>query len=249
MRLAVLADVHANLAALEAVLAAVDQAQVDRVVCLGDLVGYNAEPAECVARIRASADVVVAGNHDRCVTLAGDTRGINEIALAVNEWTRAQLDPDLLHYLASLPARHIEPDRFVAVHGCFLNDTHVNGYVTGTMLQANLEALVARAEWPHIGFCGHTHMPMCGWFVGPSAIESSLASPVQWPASAKAVLVNPGSVGQPRDGDLRASFAIVDLAERSAEVRRVAYDIERSVAAIARAGLPDVLGKRLREGR
>jgi diadenosine tetraphosphatase ApaH/serine/threonine PP2A family protein phosphatase len=248
MRMAVLADLHANLAALEAVEAAIAEATPDLVLCLGDLVGYNAEPADCVARAREAGWTVVAGNHDRDVVGERPALGTSGAARQVQEWTRAQLGEGDLRYLDRLPVRVLEPELFVAVHGCYLNSTHISGYVTGTMLEENLRAVLAQG-WPRLAFCGHTHVPLCGWLDDGGCTEARLVSEVIWPAKASAVLVNPGSVGQPRDGDSRASFAIVDLEARRVTLRRVAYDLERTVRAVLAAGLPASLADRLRAGR
>ena len=249
MRLAVIADVHANAPALEAVLEAVTDLRPDRLVCLGDLVGYNAEPAPCVARVRALADVVVAGNHDIDCLRVEAAEGTSPTARRVQAWTRAQLSVTDTDWLGRLPSLHVDPMGFVAVHGCYLNSTYHTGYVTGTMLEANLRAVVARPEWPRLALCGHTHVPLLGWLSGSRCEEPPFRGTLKWPADADAVLVNPGSVGQPRDGDTRASFVLLDLEERTAELRRVAYDVEKTVAALRAAGLPPELGNRLREGR
>jgi len=248
MRLAVIADVHANRPALEAVLEAVERLAPDRVLCLGDLVGYNAEPSECIARVRAAADAVVAGNHDVDVLTQQPLEGTAAEARLVQAWTRARLSTEDAAYLGGLPNKLTDP-AYVAVHGCYLNPSHVNGYVTSTMLQKNLEVVAADPDYPVVALCGHTHTPMCGWLLLDECVEPRRQDHAVWPAKARAVLLNPGSVGQPRDGDPRASFALVDLEARSFEVTRVPYDIEAAVDAIRRAELPPGLGERLREGR
>lgn len=249
MRVALIADVHANAPALQAVLEVISGLRVDRLVCLGDLVGYNAEPAACVDRVRALADVVVAGNHDLDCLRAEAAGGTSPTARCVQAWTREQLSPTDVGWLGRLPSLHVDPAGFVAVHGCYLNSTYHTGYVTGTMLEANLRAVAERPEWPGLALCGHTHVPLLGWLSGSRCEEPPFRGRMQWPAHAEAVLVNPGSVGQPRDGDTRASFVVVDLEARTAELHRVAYDVEKTVAALQAAGLPAELGDRLREGR
>ncbi|MEW6128326.1 MAG: metallophosphoesterase family protein [Acidobacteriota bacterium] len=249
MRIAILADVHANLSALETVFDAISHLGIDRMVCLGDLVGYNAEPAQCIHLIRTRCQIVVAGNHDHDVAGISQAPGTHSTAHLIQAWTRSQLSSDDRAYLANLPNRIIDPEGFVAVHGCYLNDTHITGYVTGTMLEANLNAILAREGWPHIGLCGHTHTPMVGWLDQGKIVECKPDKTLNWPASARAVLINPGSVGQPRDGDSRAAFAIIDIAARQVEIHRVAYDIEATAKSIANACLPGTLAERLREGR
>lgn len=250
MKIAVIADIHANVPALEAVLEAIATHGVDEIVCLGDLVGYNAEPARAVELVRQHADRIVAGNHDQDVSQGRIYPGTNSVAARSAVWTRQQLSAETLAWLGALPERIVVPDAFVAVHGCYLSEaTHTTGYVTATMLETNLHAIAARVDWPKVALCGHTHLPLAGWIGQRSYAERTLETTERWPASAAAVLINPGAVGQPRDGDPRASYAVLDFAERMVTVHRVAYDIDRAAAAILAAGLPDVLANRLRVGR
>ncbi len=250
MRVALLADVHANRAALEAVLEDVAVQGVARCVGLGDLVGYNAEPAACVALVRAHVGQVVAGNHDVDCVRSDSAPGTNAAAQHVLAWTRAQLDDAALTYLSGLPNHVCDEAGFIAVHGCYLNTLHYTGYVTGTMLAANLAAVAARGDWPKVAFVGHTHVPMYGWITSHGEVlEPPARGCVRWPQDARAVLLNPGSVGQPRDGDPRAAYGLLDTEAGTFEFRRVRYDIDASVAAILAAGLATTLAERLREGR
>lgn len=250
MRIALISDLHGNFAALETVLEALDAVSPERIVCLGDVVGYNAEPHRCIDRLRSRSLVTVMGNHDADAlapdSVAAGSRATTRRAAA---WTREQLDAEDRRFLASLPNRHLDPAGLIAVHGCYLNEHHVTGYVTSTMLPDNLAAVAARPGGPRIACCGHTHVPMCGWLEDGRCSEPPPRASVRWPAAARAVLVNPGSVGQPRDGDPRAAFALIDLAARTVEFHRLPYDIEATVEANRRAGLPAELGERLREGR
>ena len=247
MRLAVIADVHSNLPALRAVLDEIEELAPDRVVCLGDLVGYNAQPSECIEEVLARCDIVVAGNHDVEATSTRSAAGTNAAARHAIDWTRAQLTAAERQELERLPVISVEPE-FVAVHGSYLSDAHFRGYVTSTMLDENLEVVRRRSEWPKLALCGHTHVPMCGYSTPDGVTEAKLHAPVEWERSS-CVLVNPGAVGQPRDGDPRAAFAMVNVEERRVEVHRVAYDIAQTVAASRDAGLPDSLAMRLWEGR
>ena len=247
VRLALIADIHANLAALTAVLDALRSIEVDEVVCLGDLVGYNAEPDVCVAAVRAAADRVIAGNHDVASIRDEVVAGVNSIARAALMWTREHISDETRAYLRGLP-HELVSDHYVAGHGTFLGDDRHSGYVTGTAVRANLEAIADHPTWPKLALCGHTHLPMCTWLEGQLVHSSPLLRPVRWPEHARAVLINPGSVGQPRDGDPRAAAAIVDLGARTVTPIRVEYDVERTIAAIQRAGLPDPLADRLRLG-
>jgi predicted phosphodiesterase len=249
MKLAIIADVHANLRALAAVTAEIEATGVDQVVCLGDLVGYNAEPSESLAQVRVIADIAVAGNHDRDTVSSEPDLGTNTDARSAQIWTRNQLREDELAYLAELPSHVVDFRGFVAAHGCYLSETYVTGYVTSTMLEANLRAVASKNEWPGVALCGHTHSPLCGWLEGDKVVEAQTEEPIHWPSAASTVLINPGSVGQPRDRDPRAAFAVLDLDDRCVEIKRVPYDVEGAARAIRAAGLPPSLADRLSEGR
>ncbi len=248
MRVGIIADVHANLAALEATLEALQRLDVAETICLGDVVGYNARPSECVERIARVCSATVVGNHDRDVLSRAPQDGTRAVARLVQTWTRTQLNSGHLDWLGQLPNRVIHPDGFVAVHGCYMNDLHYTGYVTSTMLPANLERVATRQDWPSVALVGHTHTPVCA-FIHAAQLFESAGAVCQWPKGATAVLLNPGSVGQPRDGDPRASFGVLDVSARTFEVHRVVYDIERTISDLDAAGLPSELGDRLREGR
>jgi diadenosine tetraphosphatase ApaH/serine/threonine PP2A family protein phosphatase len=249
MRIAALADVHANQHAFEAVLAAVDRARPDRVVVLGDLVGYNAAPRECIRLARAHCDLVLMGNHDRDATAAESSAGTSATARLVQQWTRRVLAPDDLSFLASLPCIARAAPGAVAVHGCYLNDVHYRGYVTSTMLEPNLGAVRAAHPGVRVALCGHTHHPLVGWLGAHGSTEIHATGSVRWPADAQVVLINPGSVGQPRDGDPRAAFAIVDTERGIVDFHRVEYDVDGARAAVCAAGLPAEIARRLTEGR
>lgn len=249
MRLALISDVHANVPAIASVLEAIRREAPDVVVCLGDLVGYNAEPSEVIGLIRDLGGPVVVGNHDRDASQPGATPGTNASARIAQSWTQERLSQDERDYLNQLPNIVVEPSEFVAVHGCYLNRSHVSGYVTSTMLGANLRAVRDEPDWPKVSFCGHTHTAMCGWLHRDEVIEPAPPAQVEWPAAVDAVLINPGAVGQPRDGDPRAAFALVDLRDRWIEFRRVEYDVAAAARTIREAGLPEDLAERLRVGR
>jgi predicted phosphodiesterase len=227
MRVGVIADVHANLVALEAVLD--DLPSVDHVVCLGDVVGYNPWPGECVDRVRSVAAVTVAGNHDRTVGTPERYRA-NEMARAGLELARERLDDDQRAWLDDLPERvTVADDRALAVHS-HPDPARRDAYVYPAefdAVAAHVADAVAHAE---ALLLGHTH--------------------VQHAATHEGVLVcNPGSVGQPRDGDPRAAYAVLEVGDDvSVDLRRVEYDVDRVRRAVADAGLPARTGDRLRRG-
>lgn len=224
MRIAVLADIHSNLPALQAVLRDVDATRVDQVWVAGDFVGYNPWPNEVIQILRDRKVRAIRGNHDRAV-LSGDTSWFNDLAAAAIRWTRIMLAPGSVGYLKSLEdrARFSLPHGTVAMfHGSPRNDDE---YV---MPWAADEALMKLAQAPFV-ILGHTHVPMAF-------------------SSRYGILVNPGSVGQPRDNDPRAAWALLETATGGVEERRVPYDIGSVVAEIHKAGLPAELAERLRWG-
>ncbi len=224
MRIAVLADVHANLPALRVVLADVDAHRPDQIWVAGDLVGYNPWPNEVIQVLKDRHVRAIRGNHDRAA-LSGDTSWFNELAAEALRWTRIVLTPASVGYLSSLEDRtrsRVAEGVVTMYHGSPRNDDE---YV---MPWAADEAL-ARMSGAPFTILGHTHLPM------------SLAFP-------SGLLVNPGSVGQPRDQDPRAAWGLLDTAARRFVVRRVAYDIGVVVKEIHKAGLPAELGERLPYG-
>jgi len=224
MRLALLADIHGNLPALEAVLHDVDVVGADQVWVAGDLVGYNPWPNEVIQVLKDRKVRAIRGNHDRAA-LTGDTSWFNDVAAQAIRWTRIVLTPASVGYLKFLEdrSRVTLPHGTVAMyHGSPRNDDE---YV---MPWAVDEVLVRMAR-AHFVVLGHTHVPM--------AFSSRFGT-----------LVNPGSVGQPRDRDPRAAWALLDTATGGVGQRHVSYDIGAVVAAIHKASLPAELGERLRWG-
>ena len=249
MRVAVLADIHANLHALEAVLGEGAVQDSDRVVVLGDLVGYAARPGAVIDRVRDHADTVVFGNHDLAV-LSTKPMSARASARSVAKWTREVLSQEDLSYLSALPACATDASGLLCAHGCYLNDDHYYGYVTSTMAPANLCAVRDREGPERVALCGHTHQTMLATLVGDRVDEARCGStPMRWERRCDAVLINPGSVGQPRDGDPRAAYAVVDTEARSVSFLRVAYDVGATAREIREAGLPEENARRLEEGR
>jgi putative phosphoesterase len=219
MRVGLLSDIHANRVALEAVLS--DMPAVDHLLCAGDVVGYNPWPAECLETVRERGIPTVMGNHDRAV--ASDTAfRFNAMARAGVEHARRELSDEQLEWLAALPEERTELNGNVKlVHGHPENPDHYTYPAEfGADLLGDEELLVM----------GHTHIQAHEIYDG-------------------GIVCNPGSVGQPRDSDPRAAYAVVDLDEREVEERRVEYDIDSVIGAVEAADLPAEIGSRLREGR
>ena len=237
---AVISDIHGNLEALEAVLGDVPDG-IERIYCLGDVIGYGANPNECCDIVRESGMPVISGNHDLAVTdLETDLNWFNPVAAAAVVWTREQLSEENAEFLRTRP-RMIETSEALFVHGSVRDpDEYIINRVSA---QENLAVL--KSEYPDIAICffGHTHVKAVapstnGAMSGGHTLDLRFGGPY---------LVNPGSVGQPRDGDAFASYVIAD--GESVLYRFVEYDIRKAQAKIRAAGLPDVLADRLALGR
>ena len=240
MHVAVLSDIHGNLHALTAVLAAADAASVDEVWCLGDVVGYGARPNECCELVRARAAVCLAGNHDLVVV---GTLGLGEFshdAADAAGWSREHLTEENRAYLAGLPST-AERDGVLLVHAS-PRDPVWEYVLSNDVARASLEA----TEAPLV-LVGHSHVALA------ITADNGRVSGGPAPGGSKVTLegrrlLNPGSVGQPRDGDPRAAWLLLDLEERFAEFRRVPYSIERTQAEMRERGLPQALAARLERG-
>ena len=239
MRVAVVSDIHANLVALDAVLAAVGS--VDAVWQLGDIVGYGPDPDGVVERLDSIGAIGVAGNHDLAALGGPEIDWFNPDARSAMEWTRGRIDDRTRTWLAALPTTRDELG-MTLVHGSPRDP--VWEYVTSVpSARANLAVL----EMP-IGLHGHTHLPMA-WAERDGRIDAISPGPgSSFRLDGRSALLNPGSVGQPRDGDPTASWLEIDTDQGMATWRRTRYDVEAVRTAILDAGLPDRLADRLRLG-
>lgn len=240
MRYAVLSDIHGNLEALRAVLA--DAAQhADDILCLGDVVGYGADPGPCVDLVGARARAVVAGNHERAVTGRLDLTWFNRYARAAAEWTREQVDSDCAAYLDALPLA-AEVEDATLVHASPHHPEEWEYLLTSEDGLAAFEAFATR-----LCFVGHSHVPAM-WSLGSSGPDYERGDVDVTLDAGRRYIVNVGSVGQPRDRDPRAAYALWDVEARHVHVRRVAYDVTAARAKIEAAGLPRFLADRLAAG-
>jgi len=240
MRLAVFSDIHSNLEALEAVLADARARECTQFVCLGDVVGYNANPHECVERVRAMDCPIVKGNHDEQASLIESSRDFNELAEHAIEWTRDNLTEEDKEWLRGLRLQRQVRD-FTIVHATL--DTPAQwGYVFN-----NLDA-AASFTYQHTAVCffGHTHVPMA--FIRDEGIKRVRTEQLRIDMTKK-YFINTGSVGQPRDADWRAAYCIYHLDKNVVEQRRVKYDLATAQKKIVKAGLPRLLAERLAIGR
>ncbi len=239
MRFLILSDIHANLEALEAVLASVE-GRWDRAVCCGDLVGYGADPNAAVDWVRANSSLVVRGNHDRACSGLEDLSWFNPIARAAAVWTHETLTRENLAYLQALARGPAGEDGLAIVHGSPLDeDEYVVTLEDARQLAGYLPA-------PRC-FFGHTHLQ--GGFEYRRQNLRSLVAAGETPLDRDSwYLINPGSVGQPRDGDPRAAYALLDTGEDCVELARANYDIGAAQKKILDAGLPEPLALRLAAG-
>lgn len=237
MKLALISDIHANLEALKATLDDIAGQAVDRIVCLGDIVGYNTNPGACIALIRAADCLCVAGNHDRAVAGKISTETFSTTAARAAAWTRRQLDDEELAFLGGLPLTAEIEGELVAVHGALhpqtgreivrLDDDESRGF--------SFEALMIHPSGARICAFGHTHRAAI-YELRDGGIALRPGDEVRLRDDAY-YLINPGTVGEPRGADRRASYMVVDLAQRIVRQRRVAYDAAAPVRATRKAGL------------
>lgn len=239
MRIAVLSDIHANLPALDAVLA--DAGDVDAVWHLGDVVGYGPDPDGVVARLRSIGAQGVRGNHDAAACGGSEIDWFNPDARRAMEWTRAAIAPATIEWLAALPERRVL-EGVDLVHGSPREPIWEYITTSGVAI-ANLALL----ETP-IGLHGHTHMPVA-WVEDGERVELVRAvREASLELRGRRALINPGSVGQPRDGDRDASYAILDPEAGTVRWHRVAYDVDAVQSAMRHVGLPTSLSSRLAVG-
>lgn len=249
MKYAILGDIHGNLEALQAVLAAARDLGVTKYACIGDIVGYNANPKECLDLLRSLGNDligVVKGNHDEYVSNGKETLGFNPLAAAAVEWTRKQLGPADMEWLKRLHEKlHCSLPgfgRFQLVHGTLDNPSGW-GYIfdrfsAETCFQYQIFSIC---------FIGHTHIPLA-FEKSDMTIAGGFYESVQIEQNRK-YLINVGSVGQPRDGNSRAAFAVFTPGESRVQLYRVDYDIATTQQKIIDAGLPLRLAERLAMGR
>ena len=235
----ILSDIHANLEALEAVLRDA-RGRYDRILCLGDLVDYGADPNAIVEWARANVHVMIRGNHDKACCGDDPLENFHPAARASAMWTRRVLSPEHVAYLERLPRGPLRYEDFDLVHGSPADEDEY--MITLSDAEAARESIGAP-----LTLFGHTHM-QGGFLVTRRAVRRIPPNGVLELEPDHYYLINPGSVGQPRDGDPRAAYALYAPAEHTIEYRRVAYDVEKAGEKIQAAGLPQQLASRLLVG-
>lgn len=252
MRQALISDIHGNLEALNTVIEDIQGQNVDRLICLGDVVGYGPNPCQCLDLVMQKCDFTILGNHDQAALF--DPEGFNPVALRAIYWTRDQLDrgpgsASVINgrwdFLSELPKFHRE-GKHLFVHGSPRDATNEYVFPETIYDQARMKVLFDKVE--QYCFQGHTHMPGVfttdGEFITPEDCDN------EFPLSDEKLMVNVGSVGQPRDEDPRSCYVILDDKEEAILFRRVEYNVDRTVEQIyAIEDLDNMLGDRLRTGR
>jgi len=240
MKYAIIADIHANLEALTAVLEDAKAQNPTHYVCLGDVVGYNANPKECLKIIRDMNIPCVKGNHDEYCSIDEQLEGFNPNAAEAVHWTRRQLSPEDREWLRDLKYTKMVAN-FTIVHAT-LDAPQRWGYV--------FDKLQAAASFPYqttpVCFFGHTHVPVA--FMRDTVVRGGTFSKFKVDP-AKKYFVNVGAVGQPRDNNPKAAYVVYDVEASTIELRRVDYDIAAAQAKIREAGLPERLAERLEFGK
>ena len=246
MRLAVISDIHSNLEALESVLARLAEEGVEAVLNLGDAVGYNASPNECLEILQSRGILSLAGNHDLALLDPERAQNFNIIAYQALMWSREQVRPEYLEYVRNLPETQELGGKFFACHG---SPTSPDAYVSYHFQGRRVFAFLKSRERLKICFFGHTHRRAL-WYqdIRGKVATLEISHPKVVLRPDYLYLINPGSVGQPRDGNPEAAYAIFDAREFAIHFKSVPYDIEGAQKRILAAGLPPFLAERLAQG-
>lgn len=236
---AVISDVHANRQALDAVLETMDKLAIKQLVCLGDSVGYGGEPAQCLERLREISSVMIQGNHDLAAAMPAASANFNSYAKSSAEITASLLSGQDKEYLLSLESIE-KHDEICLVHGAI---SEPEKYIKDAY-SADAELRLLPSKGARLLLCGHTHVPAAAELGGFNEVKCR-GSRLSIRIPNEPFVINPGSVGQPRDGDRRASFCIVYPENGEIEFRRVEYDIDSAAKTILERGLPEILANRL----
>lgn len=244
MRYAILADIHGNLEAFTAVLDDIgEKGDVEEIWCLGDIVGYGPDPHRCIEILNNCKHICIAGNHDMAAVGKADTKYFNSLAVAAIQWTSERLTPEDIKYLGELPLTGQRGD-FTLVHGS----------PTEPLWEYVISTGIAIRNFTYIEttYClvGHSHVPMAFLKDKETGCKPvNLMQGIGLALGDNKMIINPGGVGQPRDGDPRASYAIFDSEREMVNLYRVSYNIEATQKKIITSGLPMALASRLEQGR
>lgn len=240
MRIGIISDIHSNLEALTETLAALERQRPDRIICLGDVVGYGASVNECCALVRSVAAVTLLGNHDAAVSGRMDYSFYYDAARHALDWTASRIDPEHLEWLRSLPYAHREQDISFS-HG---NPVDPESYEYVFAMEQARELVPHLGRLADVSFVGHSHL-IKAFALDPTGAVSDVGAGRITLQPGKKYVISVGSVGQPRDCDNRAGFVVHDTDARTVEFHRVPYDVETSAQKIFDADLALNFGKRL----
>ena len=243
MRLALISDIHGNLEALEAVLHDIGKHQVNKVHCLGDVVGYGCDPAACLRLVESHCEIKLLGNHEYAVLGLLASGSLNQLARCSLDWTAEQMTDREFSMIADFELDTVCADCYL-VHGSPFEPEEWHYILSNPEAKKGFRYFDQR-----IAFFGHTHVPMIYSQLPDGAIRSRAGHDFDPDDGETRYLVNIGSVGQPRDNDPRACYAIFDSDRRSVTYRRVTYDIKKAQAKMAEAKMPQMLIERLEAGR
>lgn len=243
MRYAIFGDIHGNYDALETVVAAMKEHNPDQYICMGDVVGYGAEPVRCIDTVRELGAATIAGNHDWAAIERISIDFFNAYAKAAAIWTREALNDEYKTWLGELPLT-LTYDHCSVAHGTFHQPEAYNYIQTVFDAQLSFEALKNLEST--VGFLGHSHVPVGFFDTDPITYTLDAEIPVEDDA---AIIVNVGSVGQPRDENPMAAWCLYDTEARNITINRLEYDIDAAAAKIREAGLPEILAQRLYHGK
>ncbi len=245
MRLAIISDIHSNIEALQAVLPAIDAEGADAILNLGDIIGYNAGPNECLELLQARPVLSLAGNHDLALLEEARAQHFNLIAYQALQWNREMVRPEFLEFFRSLPLTR-EGQGFLACHG---TPTSTEAYVVYHFQGKRLLNFLRDRQDLKVCFFGHTHKRALWYRDIRGKVALLDIAPGKMLLDRQCLyLINPGSVGQPRDGNPEAAYAIFDDQEFSVHFKTVPYDIAAAQRRILAAGLPEFLAERLSQG-
>jgi len=238
MRYGIFSDIHANLEALEAVLSELDKVRVDEILCLGDVVGYGPNPNECIALVRERVSYCLAGNHDVAPLGGLDLQYFNYVARKAIEWTSKTLSSESKAFLRALPLSKAF-DTFFIVHATPVEPEKWGYILSMADAESNFRGFAQQSC-----FVGHSHSAWCVEMNGDGRFEGRDAYPILLQEGSR-YLINVGSVGQPRDRNPAAAFALLDVESKTYELHRVSYNIPLTQKKILEAGLPELLAERL----
>jgi predicted phosphodiesterase len=240
MRYGIISDIHGNLEALEAVLEALMKDEIDELLCIGDIVGYGADPSECIAKIKEINPITVCGNHDAASINLLDISYFNDSAKDAIVWTSNNISVTEKEYLKKLPILY--KNRYLEmVHGTLKNPEEFNYMIDIYAAKATFELMRGK-----VCFVGHSHIP--GIFTLKGGKINYYEAPIIKISKYEKVIINVGSVGQPRDKDPRLSYVIYDTVRKTVEMKRKEYDIKKAAKKILDAGLSPSIAERLEKG-